>query len=188
MNAPSDEPELALERFRPYLQLLARLHFDPRLRGKLEPSDVVQQALLRAHQGDAGFRGRTAAQRAAWLRQVLARTLADAVRNLGRGKRDPALERSLEQALNASSSGLAAWLAAEQPSPSQQAMHNEQVLRLAEALTRLPDLQREVVVMKHCRGHTLAQIADHLGRTVPAVASLLRRGLERLREHLSDQE
>ena len=188
MNRFEDTTTLALERFRPYLLLLARLHFDPRLRGRLEPSDVVQQTLLRAHQAEQGFRGHTTAERAAWLRQILARTLLDAIRDLGREKRNPARERTLEAALNASSAGLNSWLAAEQTSPSGQAMQNERVLRLAEALAHLPELQREVVVMKHCQGHSLATIARELGRTIPAVASLLRRGLQQLRELLHEEE
>lgn len=188
MNSPARTDDLALERFRPYLLLLARLHFDPRLRGKMGLSDVVQQALLRAHQGEGSFRGRTVGERAAWLRQVLARTLSDALRDLGRERRDPARERSLEDALDASSAGLHAWLAAEQTSPSGQAAHNEEVLRLAAALAALPDLQREVVVRKHCQSQTLADIAAGLGRTVAAVASLLRRGLARLRERLQEKE
>src|SRR5262245_2203896 len=143
MNRLVDNNELALERFRPYLMLLARLHYDPRLRGKLEHSDIVQQALLRAHQGAPEFRGRTPAARAAWLRQILARTLADVLRDLGRDKRNAALERSLEAALETSSAGLQVWLAAEQSSPSGQAAHNEEVLRLADALAALPELQRE---------------------------------------------
>jgi RNA polymerase sigma-70 factor, ECF subfamily len=187
MSRSEDNPELALERFRPYLLLLARLHHDARLRGKLEPSDVVQQALLRAHQADRAFRGKTVVERAAWLRQILARTLADALRDLGREKRNAARERSLEAALDASSAGLHSWLAAEQTSPSGQASYNEQVLRLAEALAALPDLQREVVVMKHCQGRSLADIAAELGRTVPAIASLLRRGLQALRARLNEE-
>jgi RNA polymerase sigma-70 factor (ECF subfamily) len=176
----------ALERYRAYLMLLARLHLDDRLRNKLGPSDVVQQTLLKAHQARGQFRGTTEAEWAAWLRRILARTLADAARDLGRDKRDATRERSLDEALDASSAGLHAWVAAEQTSPSGQAIHNEQVLRLAEALADLPDLQREVVVMKHCQGRSLAEIADLLGRTVPSVASLLRRGLQGLRERLGE--
>jgi hypothetical protein len=85
----------ALERFREFLRLLARIQLDQRLRGKLDASDLVQQAMLRAHQGLDGFRGAGEAELAAWLRQVLATTVADEVRRYGRGKRDVAAERML---------------------------------------------------------------------------------------------
>jgi RNA polymerase sigma factor (sigma-70 family) len=55
---------------------------------------------------------------------------------------------------------------------------------MVKALAELPELMREVVVLKHCQGCTLPQIAKRTGRTVPAVASLLRRGLEELRNRL----
>jgi RNA polymerase sigma-70 factor (ECF subfamily) len=98
------------------------------------------------------------------------------------------LERSLEADLDRSASGLAGWLAADQTSPSQAAERNEELLRLADALVALPEPQREVVVLKHLRGWTLQRIAEHLGRTAPAVASLLRRGLEDLRRRLAPKE
>jgi RNA polymerase sigma-70 factor (ECF subfamily) len=83
---------------------------------------------------------------------------------------------------------MASWLAADQTSPSQTAQRNEELLRLADALKSLPEPQREVVVLKHLRGWTLQCIAEQLGRTVPAVASLLRRGLEELRRRLAPEE
>jgi RNA polymerase sigma-70 factor (ECF subfamily) len=98
------------------------------------------------------------------------------------------LERSLEADLDRSAAGLAGWLAADQTSPSQAAERNEELLCLADALAALPEPQREVVVLKHLRGWTLQRIAEHLGRTVPAVASLLRRGLEDLRRRLAPKE
>jgi RNA polymerase sigma-70 factor (ECF subfamily) len=179
---------LPLERYRDYLRLLARLQLDGRFRGKLDPSDLVQQALLKAHLAQAQFRGHTEAEQAAWLRQILARTLANAVRDLGRAKRDIALERSLEAALHDSSARLEAWLVAEQSSPSQQAERNEQLVHLAEHLAALPDLQREVVLLRHCQGWPLAEIGRHLGRSRAAVASLLRRGLQQLRQHAQEHE
>src|SRR5436309_10049582 len=96
-------PAASLEKFRAYLRLLARLHLDPRLRGKLDPSDVVQEVLLKAVQALGQFRGESEAELAAWLRQILARHLANTVRDLGREKRDIGREHSLEAAIDQSS-------------------------------------------------------------------------------------
>jgi len=188
MAQAAEQPGLALERFRNYLCLLARLQMDQRLQGKLDPSDLVQQTLLRAHQALGQFRGRTPAEQAAWLRQILANTLANAARDFGRAKRNAALERSLEAALDESSARLEAWLAADQSSPSEVAERGEQLLRLADRLARLPELQREILLLRHCEGWSLGEIANHLGRTRASVASLLRRGLKDLRDLLRDDE
>jgi RNA polymerase sigma-70 factor (ECF subfamily) len=178
----------ALEPFRRYLEVLARVHLDPWLRCKFGPADVVQQALLRACAALPDVCGQSPEVLAAWRRKILARTLADRLKHYHRDRRDVNLERSLEADLDHSSGTLGVWLAAEQTSPSLAAQRNEELLRLADALADLPEPQHEVVILKHCRGQTLQQIADHLGKTVPSVASLLRRGLEALRHWLSTSE
>src|SRR5260370_42120241 len=178
---PTD-PSQALEPFRSYLEVLARVHRDPRLRAKLDPADVVQQALLRAYTAWPELKNPDRPVLLAWLRRILARTLADVVKHYERDKRAVDLEQSLEADLDRSASGLAGWLAADQTSPSQAAERNEELLRLADALTALPEPLREVIVLKHLRGWTLQRIGDHLGRSVPAVATLLRQGLEALRQ------
>jgi RNA polymerase sigma-70 factor (ECF subfamily) len=177
-----------LEPFRKYLRVLTELHLDRKLRGKLDPSDVVQQTMLRAYSALAEVRDARPEVLVAWLRRILARTLADAVKHYERDKRDVGLERSLEADLDRSASGFAAWLAADHTSPSGRAERNEELLRMVEALAELPELMREVVVLKHCQGWTLPQIAERIGRSVPAVASLLRRGLEELRNRLKSRE
>jgi RNA polymerase sigma-70 factor (ECF subfamily) len=188
MDPPAAADGLRLERFRAYLRLVARLHLDPRLQGKLDPSDVVQQTLLQAHQALKQFRGQTSGELAAWLRQIMARNLAHAVRDLGRDKRDVARERSLEAALAQSSARLEGWLAAEQSSPSERAEGNEQALRLAEALQELPEAQREALVLQHWQGWSLTEIGAHLGRSVEAVAGLIKRGLKQLRLLLQERD
>jgi len=186
MGPQADDRALALDQFRDYLRLLARLQMDARLRGKLDPSDLVQQTLLKAHQAQGQFRGSSAAEQAAWLRQILARTLANAIRDYTRAKRDVTLERSLQSTLEQSSARLEAWLVADQASPSEVAQRNEQLLSLAQAMSGLPEAMREVLLLKHCQGWSVAEIGGHLGRSRASVASLLRRGLKHLREHLTD--
>src|SRR5947209_8472683 len=175
MEHPPTAYAPSLERFRAYLRLLARLQLDPRLKGKLDASDVVQQTLLQAFQALSQFRGQSDAELAAWLRQILAHNLANAVRDLGRAKRDVGRERSLEAALDASSVRLEGWLAAEQSSPSQRAERNEELLRLAEALDALPEAQREALTLHHLRNWTLEDVGRHLGRSPAAVAGLIKR-------------
>src|SRR5918911_3955623 len=103
MAPTADDSGPSLEKFREYLRVLARLQLDPRLQGKLDPSDLVQEALLKAHQRREQFRGHTDAEMGAWLRQILANTLTDAVRRFAGEGRDVGRERSLEEALEQSS-------------------------------------------------------------------------------------
>lgn len=183
-----DEPGASLQRFRDYLLLLARVQMHGPLRGKLDPSDAVQQTLLEAFQQRDQFRGQDDAARAAWLRQILAHNLADALRALGRAKRDVALERSLDAALTESSARIEAWLTADQSSPSQRAERNEELLRLANALVQLPEAQRDAVTLHHLQGCTLAETARQLGKSESATAGLIHRGLKKLRELLQTGE
>jgi RNA polymerase sigma-70 factor (ECF subfamily) len=172
----------ALERYRPYLQLLVRLEIDERLKGKLDSSGVVQQTMLEIHRDRDQFLGFDETRRLAWLRQVLAHNLADEVRRLGAQRRDVGREQSLEQALENSSARLEAWLTAEQPSPSQQLIRQEQLLRMAQALEELSDEQRQAIEMHHLHGQSLNEVATHMGRSRGAVAQLIFRGLRRLRQ------
>ena len=188
MSQESDDRGPVLERYRPYLLLLARLRLDPRLRGRLDASDVVQQTLLEAHQARGQFRGTSEAEAAAWLRQILARNLANAVRDVLRDKRDVRREQSLEAAVEESSRRLDAWLAAEQSSPSARAEHNEQGVRLAAALAELPEDQREALTRHHLEGWPLGEVARHLGCSPEAVAGLIKRGLRQLRQRLREPE
>ena len=187
MARTSNLSGLVRERFRTYLRMLAELQLGHGGRAKIDPSDIVQQTLLDAHRDRDQFRGGTEAEMAAWLRRLLACNLADAVRLLGRAKRDAARERSLDAAIEASSARLEAWLAAEQSSPSERAERNETILRLVEALARLPEANRQALVLRHCQGMSLAEISTQLGRTPPAVAGLLKRGLAELRTLLPDE-
>jgi RNA polymerase sigma-70 factor (ECF subfamily) len=120
----------AFEQFRSYLYLLARSHIGRRNQARLDPSDIVQQTLLDAHQKQGQFRGNSEAERMGWLRQILANNLADAVRGLARAKRDVTREQSLDCAVDDSFTHVDGWLAAVQSSPSQQAVRSEELVHL----------------------------------------------------------
>jgi RNA polymerase sigma-70 factor (ECF subfamily) len=188
MDLAASVQERALERFREFLSLLARLQLDPRLQGKVDLSGVVQQTLLEAHLAFEQLRGWDEAQQAAWLRKALAHNLTDEVRKLRTAGRDVARERPLEAGLERSSARLEAWLAAEHITPSEQAVRQEQLLRLADALARLPKDQQMAVEMHHLRGYPVAEVAREMGRTDGAVGALLVRGLKKLRELLRDTD
>jgi RNA polymerase sigma-70 factor (ECF subfamily) len=177
-----------LERFRAYLDLLARMEVAPRLRDKVDLSGVVQQTLLEAHQGMRQHprSNRSAGEVTAWLRSILSHNLADVLRKLKARKRDFRREWSLETALDQSASRVEQWLAAEQSSPSGQAMRQEELLRMAESLATLPKGQRRAIELHHLQGLPLAEIARELGTTKSAVAGLLHRGLKALRVRLEE--
>jgi RNA polymerase sigma-70 factor (ECF subfamily) len=175
-----------IEDHRDYLLLLVRLQLGSGPRAKLDASDVVQQAILNAHERREQFRGRTEGEWLAWLRAILANALSTAFRRLDTRARDPGRERSLEAELERSSSRLEDLLAADQTSPSERAIRGEELLRLAHAIVRLPEDQRRAVELHYLNGLAVADVAEQIGRTRPAAVGLLFRGLKLLRELLRE--
>jgi RNA polymerase sigma-70 factor (ECF subfamily) len=172
----------SLECFRSYVVLLARSYWNPRLQGKLDPSDIVQQTLTQAWQGLDDFRGETDAEFRAWLRRILTRCQADFVRGFARDKRALARECSLDAMVTDSSARLEAWLDDQQSSPQERAERDEQLVQLADALAELPEAQQEAIVLHHLHGLSISEIGLVIDRTPVAVAGLLKRGLRTLRE------
>src|SRR4051812_2240214 len=139
-----DERDWHPERYRPLLHLQVRLmQMDPQFRRRFDSSDLVQDALLKAHAHRDRCRGTTEAERVRWLQEILKTVAVDKVREATAGKRDLRLEQSFEAAAAESSARLEQFLASPAPSPSQQAERREQLLRLARAIDRLPPDQRE---------------------------------------------
>ena len=125
---------------------------------------------------------------AAWLRTILANTLTDALRRFQAEARNVAQERSLQQSVEESSARVEAWLAANQASPEERAMRQEDLLRLADALARLPEDQRRAVELRHLAGCSVTEVAEQMGRGKEAVAKLLLRGVARLRQLLEERD
>jgi RNA polymerase sigma-70 factor, ECF subfamily len=171
--------------YRDYLALLARLQVRQRLQGKVDVQDLVQETFLKASRYFARFRGTTEREWTAWLRQILATTAANQVRHyLGNKGRDPRLERELANAFAQSSRCIDEGFALPQSTPSQQAVRREQAVLLADALARLPEDQREAVILRHLESLSFPEVAVRMDRTVDSVKKLWARGLARLREQM----
>ena len=165
-----------LDSFRPYVRMIVRGRQDPRLQGRLDESDFVQDALLEAHRSFVSFRGNTVAELAAWLRQIVVRTAGHTIRGFaGTAKRNLDCECPGGDALD----GLAISPA---ESPSDQAIRHEEAASLAEALSLLPDDMQQVLLGRHLDGLSHAELARALGRSETAVRMLYLRALRRLRE------
>jgi RNA polymerase sigma-70 factor, ECF subfamily len=174
-----------LELYRNYLSLLARLEIGRRLQGKVDDSDLVQDAFLQAHRHFAQFRGTTEAELVSWLRHILADVVGKLVRRyFGTQRRDIRLERELAAELEQSSQAMGQALAARQSSPSHRAIHREQAVLLADALQQLPAAYREVIILTHLEGLGFPEVAQRMGRSLDSVKNLWARAVARLRRSL----
>ncbi len=177
-----------LERYADYLRLLTRLQVSGPVRAKLDASDVVQTALLQAHAHRDQFRGRSEGEWLAWLRTILANALNAELRKFAAEARDVRREQSIEAALDQSSARLDGLLAAGESSPSERAMRGEELLTLAWAMAQLRPDEQLAVELHHLKGLPVGDVAEALGKTKPAVAGLLFRGLKRLRELMTGEK
>ena len=155
------------------------------MQGKVDASDVVQETFLEAHRDFAQFRGGSETAFIGWLRGILVSNLANVVRRYrGTQARDVRLEQQLVVELDRSSQQIDRGLAAPQSSPSQHAARREQAVLLANALDRLPEQYREVIILRHLEGLKFPEVARRMGRTEGSVQKLWARALTELRRSL----
>jgi RNA polymerase sigma-70 factor (ECF subfamily) len=172
-----------LEQCRPYLLLIANSELDSDLCAKAGASDLVQESFLEAQRDIGRFQGTSIDELMGWLRQILLHNLADFARHY----RETAARRlSQEKQLDGSEGvGLKQGLLASEPSPSKQAMANEQQLALARAVQRLPEEYRRALMLRHQEQYSFAQIGEALDRSAEAARKIWFRAVERLREELA---
>ncbi len=171
--------EQLFARHRPYLRRLVELRLDPRLRPRLDPSDIVQEAHLEALNRLDAYLKRPALPFRLWLRQIgFDRALKARRQHLGTAKRALAREVSLPER---SSLALARQLLAGGPAPSQRMDQRELARQMRQAMAQLPEADREIVLMRHFEGLSNREVASLLGLE-PATASK-RHGRALLRLH-----
>jgi RNA polymerase sigma-70 factor (ECF subfamily) len=177
-----------LERHRSRLRRMVELRLDPRLQGRLDASDVIQEAYLTASAQLADYLKDPAIPFYLWLRLVTGQRLAVLHRNhLGTKARDARRQISIDRGAlpAASSAALASVLMGREPSPSEAAGELEQRRRLQEALDRMNPLDREVLALRHFEQLSNAEAAQVLGLDPSAASKRYVRALGRLKEILS---
>lgn len=169
-----------LEHHRDWLRRMAEGELQGRMAARLSASDLVQQTCLSAIRQFSDFDGLSEAQFQAWLREVHKHNIQDAVRRHAKAaKRAVGGQQSLDAATSA------ATPPAPTASPSQQAIRAETSAQLEQAIGSLPADQATAVRLRHLHHKSLREIAAEMDRTEVAVASLLKRGLETLRQRVS---
>ena len=170
------------------LRRLIHLRLDPRLRGRLDPSDVLQEAYIDAAKLLPTYIDRPGLPFYLWLRQLTANRLAKMYRfHLGARKRDVRFEVPLYRKMmpEATSSVLAEELVGRAAEPDQAAGHQESIRLVRAALDGLDPLDREALVLRHFEQMSGAEAAEVLGITPAAAGKRYVRALTRLKTGLA---
>ncbi len=175
-----------LQRHRQRLRSLVRIRLDSKLAGRVDPSDVVQDVLLTAHQRLDDYLRDRPISFFPWLRQITLNRLTDLHRqHFQAEKRTVDREEALPTEINDRSTALLAErLIHSHSTPSQNLMRDELKQRVASALQRISAEQREIIVMRHLEELSLKEIAAVLDIPVGSVMSRHFRGLKALRRLL----
>jgi RNA polymerase sigma-70 factor (ECF subfamily) len=176
------------DRYEARLRHMVRLRLDRRLAGRLDASDVLQEAYLEADKRFAEYLREPAIPIFLWLRLVTGQKLIDLHRHhLGAKMRDAGMEVALRRGAlpQASSASLAELLLGRLTSPTRAAQRAEMQLRLQEALNRMDAIDREVLVLRHFEELSNAEAARVLGLEKTAASNRDIRALKRLKEVLA---
>jgi RNA polymerase sigma-70 factor (ECF subfamily) len=175
-----------LQIYRNYLTILATTQLDRRLRRRVNPSDLVQDAMLAAHCDFGDFRGTSERELLAWLRQILINCLHHVIETHLRAKmRDMRREVSVEHmgaVLDYSAYSFTKMIADRGPSPSAPMHQRERAVALADQLARLPPQYRDVIVLRNLQGLSFEEVADRMDRKPGAVRMLWLRAIEKFKQ------
>jgi RNA polymerase sigma-70 factor (ECF subfamily) len=175
-----------LQLYRNCLTILAATQLDRKLRQRMNPSDLVQEAMLAAHCDFAKFRGSTEREFLVWLRQILINCLHHAVDAHVKAKmRDVRREISVERAnaaLDRSAAGFAHVLADRGPSPSAPMLQHERAVAFADQLAKLRPHYRDVIVLRNLQGLSFEEVADRMNRKPGNVRMLWLRAIDKLKQ------
>lgn len=169
-----------------HLPLLARLELkDASGANILGASDVVNETLAEAWKSFNQFRGTSAAEFRAWINSVCQHRISNLLRQLRAQKRDYRRNQSLHSLSGQIGSGIEP---SGPSSPSERVVREEDSQRLEWALKQLPEEYAEAIQLRFLVGAPLADIASYMDKSIPAVAGIVFRALQKLRCLLTESE
>lgn len=166
-----------------YLQLMAERELDAGLRRKLNPSDVVQQAMARMIGGIEDFRGRSSREFYGWLNKILRNEIKSCRRNLHRAKRDVRRENEINSRIQQKPESNDPLL-----TPSSEAIRKETIDKFESVLSTLSENYSTVIRLRNIDELTFREIAQRMGKTEASVTNLWYRAIVRFQEEFSRQE
>jgi RNA polymerase sigma-70 factor (ECF subfamily) len=180
---------ILLTRHRERLRAMVLLRLDRRLQGRIDPSDVIQEASLAASLQLPNYLRNPPMPFFLWLRLITGQKLMQFHRHhLGTRARDAGREVALYRGSlpEASSTALAAQLLGHEPRPSEAAVRAERILRMQEALNTMDPLDREVLALRHFEQLSNAETATVLEIRPAAASKRYVRALQKLKEILAN--
>lgn len=172
---------------RPRLWRTVQVRMDPRLYGRVDPDDVLQEAYMDAMKRVGHFAEELSYSPFVWLRLIVGQTLINIHRrHIGAKKRDVSREKSnggrLRFEFSATSQTIAMQLAGNQTSPSQAAIRSELVEELAISLESLSEIDREILTLRHFEDLSNKEVAELLGIEQKAASIRYVRAVQRLKK------
>lgn len=188
LPVPRDAAALAalMEQCRPRLLAIIEQQLGAKLRGKIEPADVLQEVAIKALRElpDTDF---SAVEPFAWLCHLAGQCVIDGSRRFSSGKRDLHRELSGNVRVGDASQDFNALLAASITSPTQAVVRNERQRRLAEAIAALPAEHQQILRLRYEAGLSSKAIGERIGKPHGAVRVMLSRIIDSL-EALAESE
>lgn len=174
---------------RNYVGLIARTQVESWMQTKVDASDLVQQTLLEAHRAFDDFRGNSEGEWLAWLRKILHHNTHDFIRRYkGTDKRRIQKEIRLQSIANDLSGSFFHDPPGHEQTPSQVISEYEQQIEVADAIARLSDDHREVIILRNLQRLPFDEIAERMERTRPAVQMLWMRAIQKLQQKLTHRD
>lgn len=173
-------------RYHDRLERIVDLRLDPRLSGRVDAADVLQEAFLEACKRLTRYLDHPSVAVFVWLRGIALDTLIHVHRRHLAQMRDAGREVSLHvrQAPHVSSISLAGWLIADLTSPSRAAMRDEVTATIEKLIDAMDPIDREVLILRHFEQLTNDEVASIIGVKKAAASRRYMRALKRLREAL----